>query len=132
MGSFVVGSLPPIDEVAVVDLSGLSVHARGFVSQASAAPSFAVSGGVAQRIAALWRSLPAGEQARCHIPPFGLRFYSAGRVVCQASICWQCNNIYGEMQGEAFSYEFDATSDAGRALLLMLEEIVGHPAAEEP
>jgi hypothetical protein len=33
----------------------------------------------AERIAALWRGLPPGEEARCHMPPFGLRFWSAGK-----------------------------------------------------
>src|SRR5688572_11429846 len=80
-------SLPSVDAVDLVDLSG--VYANGvddYMDAAADAPSVRVSGAEAERIAALWRQLPPGEQARCHVPPFGLRFYAGGRVLSRASI----------------------------------------------
>lgn len=82
----------------------------------------------AERVAALWRALPVGEQARCHVPSYGLRFFAAGRLVCQASICWQCNNIWADADGRRFRYEFDATHPRSRELLAACEQaIAGGP-----
>jgi hypothetical protein len=123
-------SLSTIDEVEVVDLCGLAVGPGTFVTQAAGAPAVRLSGADAQRISELWRSLPPGEQARCHVPPFGLRFYSRGRLLAQGSICWRCNNIHGEAMGETLFYEFDASHKTARELLALLERAVGHPATE--
>src|SRR5262245_7195887 len=106
-------SIPTISgaaEVAVVDLSGLRINARNFVTDATQAPAFKTASADATRIISLWQSLPADEPMRCHIPPFGLRFSVAGVVACQGSICWKCNNIYGESNGSSFCYTFDGTS----------------------
>ena len=67
---------------------------------------------------------------RCHMPPFGLRFYSAGDVIAQASICWECNNIYGEVKGRKLYYGFDASQAASRELLALAERVIGHPSAD--
>ena len=55
-------SLPPIDEVEVVDLAGLNINAGSFVTDAAGAPSVRVGGSTAQRIAELWRS-----RSRCGV-----------------------------------------------------------------
>jgi hypothetical protein len=76
-----------------------------------------IQGEAAQTIAQLWRQLPPGEQARCHIPPFALRFIADGVVICQGSVCWKCNNILGEVDGKRFWYAFDSDSDIAQSLL---------------
>ena len=96
-------SLPDISSVEVVSLEGVEAdRADQYMDNAAAAPSVRLDGDAAQRIAALWRRLPPGEQARCHTPPFGLRFRTGERVVCQASLCWECNNSSGNGEGRRF------------------------------
>src|SRR5262249_11198172 len=76
-----------------------------------------VKGQEAQIIAELWRKLPAGEPARCHMPPYGLRFWQGEKMVCQASVCWACNNLYGNAGDEAVYYAFDAKRGVSKKLL---------------
>jgi hypothetical protein len=83
-----------------------------------------------QQIISLWQALPPGESARCHVPPFGVRFFSGETVMCQASICWRCNNIYGEAGGQQFYYFFDAKAPSSRSLLSLFEALLGTPAVE--
>jgi hypothetical protein len=114
--------LPPIDAVEVVDLADVCPDGvEAFMNAATDAPSARMSEGDAQRIAALWRGLPAGHQARCHNPPFGLRFYHREQLVCQASICWECNNIFGSSGGERLCFEFDASDAVSCELLAACE-----------
>ncbi|HLO86169.1 MAG TPA: hypothetical protein VK203_14330 [Nostocaceae cyanobacterium] len=85
------------------------------------APFVRVKGETAQQIARLWRQLPPDEQMRCHIPPFGLRFYIGNKLLVQGSVCWQCNNIYVEENGEDLVYEFDAQHPHSQQLLALLQ-----------
>jgi hypothetical protein len=119
-------SLPPVRSVDVVVLdSGAAVSRVSEFIHVAAVRSVCVAGQAAQAIASLWRQLPPDQQARCHIPPYGLRFHSDSGLICEASICWQCNNIYGQACGEGFVYEFDALANASRRMLAMLRETVG-------
>ncbi|MGL6094784.1 MAG: hypothetical protein ACRC7O_03135 [Fimbriiglobus sp.] len=118
MSAFDPSLLPP---VAVVEVR---VVRRG-------GPTIAAEAGAAARIADLWRRLPPGEQARCHIPTYELRFLTGGEVVCSGTVCWDCNNIHGVFGGEPFAYEFDATAPASQALLAEVRRAArGSPAAE--
>jgi hypothetical protein len=111
--------------VEVVVLSDVDPpRVSDFLKAAGDAPSVTVKGATALRIAQMWRELPPGETARCHIPPFGLRFIADGRVICEGSICWECNNIYGNAGGRAFFYEFDTEAAGSQALLVELRRIV--------
>lgn len=134
MATVTPSSLPPIDAVDVVDLSDVvdvgAGGADGYLRAADDAPGVRVSGAAAERVAGLYRGLPAGEQARCHVPPFGLRFYAGGRLLGRASICWRCNNIFGDAGGEPLFFAFDASHPTSRALLAACEQAVGRPAAE--
>jgi hypothetical protein len=51
-------------------------------------------------------------------------------MLAQASICWRCNNIHGEANGEELFYEFDASQQPARELLSLCEQATGHPAAD--
>ena len=121
MEDYAPASLPPITSVEIVALKSIiAIRVSQYMQSACNAPSVSIGGDDAQRIADLWRSLPPGEQARCHIPPYGLRFRDKERVVCEASICWECDNIYGEANGRQFSYEFDASHATSTMLLAEL------------
>jgi hypothetical protein len=124
--SFDPSSLPAIDQVDVVDLRAVDPNSVAqYMDRAADAPSVRTAGVDAQRIAAPWRALSPGEQMRCHVPPFGLRFYAAGRLICEASLCWQCNNLFGREGSERVAYVFDASTAAARELLAACERAFG-------
>jgi hypothetical protein len=54
-----------------------------------------ITGQEAQDIVAVWRKqrFTRYTEAACHQPPYALEFYSKGRVVLFATICWMCNNV---------------------------------------
>lgn len=114
MENYLPSSLPTISIVEVLVLKNVDI---ADIREAVAVPSVSLQGEDAQRVAALWRLLPTGKRYRCHIPPFGLRFLDGGVVICQASLCWDCNNIFGNANGNAFAYNFDAMAPVSRGLL---------------
>ena len=65
-------------------------------------------------------------------PPFGLRFYSRGRLICEASVCWECNNIFGNARGEHLWYGFDASHEHSRELLAACKRAIGRAGADVP
>lgn len=124
-------SLPAVDAVEVVNLRGLNPkRVSEYMAEAKHSRCVRLVGNEAQQIAAAWRSLPEGEQARCHIPTFGLRFYAGGELILEASICWQCNNIAGKAGAESVFFVFDGEHAQSRELLAMLEQVMRKPAGE--
>lgn len=91
--------------------------------------------GEREGIVRLWRTLPEAEQRCCHMPSYGLRFY-AGRapfqpvLLLEASLCWQCNNVYLRLRGsiQSFYSTFDRDGPASQRLRDLLTKI----ASEEP
>lgn len=70
----------------------------------------------------VWRSLPEADQARCHMPVFGL-YMMVGpniQIHTRASICWQCNNIIVAEKDARKSYGFNSQSNEGQALFRLL------------
>ena len=113
-----------IDAVDVVNLKDIdSDRVSEYMPNATNAPHVQLTGEPAQQIANLWRHLPPGAFARCHIPPFGLRFYRNGELLLQASICWQCDNIFGGAQGDGFSCSFDAQHGTSQKLLVLCKQV---------
>jgi hypothetical protein len=101
--------LSEIDVVEIVNLRGINPdRVSEYMKFSANAPHVKVENDSAQQLASLWRQLPSGIQARCHIPPYGLRFYFNNELQLQASICWECDNIFGDVKGENFSFAFDA------------------------
>lgn len=82
------------------------------------APHKLIEGQAVQEIVNLFRQLPSGNPARCHTPPLGLRFYTVDGLQRQCSICWECNNIYGD-----FQYDFDAKDSISQDLLALLTQL---------
>jgi hypothetical protein len=116
--------LPQVDSIDVVNLKDFDVdRVSEYMQKAIDTDHIKVVGDLAQQIANFWQQLPPGEQFRCHIPPFGLRFYSNGKLQLQASICWECNNIFGDLEGNNFSYEFDGQHQISQALLEICKKV---------
>ena len=117
--------LGAVDAVEVVDLRDvLGNRASTFMEEAQSAPCVRVTGETAQKIAQLWHELPDAEQMRCHVPPFGLRFFREEKRVLQASICWHCNNIFIDKDGENLSYKFDGRHQSSQQLFAILQNIM--------
>jgi hypothetical protein len=125
MNKYQPNSLPAITSVEVVSLRGRYPKRMDYMLDTTGARSVMQEGAPAQRIAELWRSLPPGEQMRCHTPPYGLRFFRDGELLCQASLCWECNNLFGDVQGDDISYVFDAKHPVSQDLLVVLKSVMG-------
>jgi hypothetical protein len=118
-------SLPLIDEVQIVDLSRIvPKRVELYMDAAAEAPHVTVADRRALDIAELWRALQIGQQDRCHVPPFGLRFFRQHALLLSASICWQCNNVFGSDQHGLIHAEFDAAHTSARDLFLRLSAAV--------
>jgi hypothetical protein len=114
--------LPDIDAVELVDLEDLQPNlASEYMRIAKNTPFVHVKGETAQQIAHLWRQLPPAKEKRCHQPPFGLRFYVGNKLLVQGSVCWECNNIYAEENGENLVYGFDAQHPYSQQLFALVQ-----------
>ena len=92
-----------------------------------------LTGAKAHAIAELWRHLPTpAMQMRCHMPPYGVRFYAGDHLITEATICWRCNNIRLTDIEHAGGYSFvtfDGTASVSKQLLDMFNKLTGHTAA---
>lgn len=118
--------LPEVDAVEVVDLRGIIANRiNEYMAGGIFAPNVRVTDEKAQLLAHLWRQLSAAGQMRCHIPPFGFRFYHSGALLLQASVCWRCNNIFIKMDEKDLSYQFNGMDANAQELLALANEIMG-------
>ncbi|QOV91912.1 hypothetical protein [Humisphaera borealis] len=117
-------SLPPFDSVEVVDLDGDITTTAARMFGQTPAKRVRATGAQAQRLGDLFRALPPGEQARCHIPPFGLLFRLGETVVAAVSICWQCNNVHGHGGQVSLYFQFDASAKVSRELLAACKKAI--------
>jgi hypothetical protein len=121
--------LPEVDGVEVLTLGKLTSSTGESTFSMKHWAVFAVAAAVqadehlTQHIAELWRKLPPGEQARCHVPPFALRFFAEGEVILEASLCWHCNNIWLREEKTENVFEFDARAEVSQELLAVLKAI---------
>ena len=104
------GRIDAVDVVAL-DASARVGSVSEFIRSSGALGEIRLTDEDAERIAALWRALPSGKQARCHSPPYGLRFWLAGRKLLEASICWECDNVFGYAGDDTlhFAFEFEGS-----------------------
>ncbi len=116
--------LPNIDALDVLDLGGEFPKMLDNLVMSSCV--IKVEGELAQQVANLWRQLKPSQSARCHMPPFGLRFYCKGELILQASICWECNNIYLWQKDNPFLflYGVDLEQPSAKKLFSLLEGIM--------
>ena len=126
MNSYDPKSLPQIDAVEIVDIRRLEPNmVSQYMDNAGSCPRVRREGDAAQPLADAWRALTPDMSARCHIPPIGFRFFCAGAVILEASVCWRCNNLFGLSEGTEISYAFDSDSEAAQALFTLAEEAMG-------
>lgn len=115
----------------MVSLRGLNPNrVNEYMVAAKEARRVRLIGLEAERIAQLWRALPEAEQKRCHVPPFGLRFFAGNELVCEASVCWRCNNIFGNAGADDRFFQFDGSLASSRELLKACETALGEAVAE--
>lgn len=125
MNYYAPSQLPDIDVVELVELRGLPpTIVNEFMIIPKNVRFVRIKKETAQKIAYLWRQLPPGEQMRCHYPPFGLRFYMGNKLLVQGSVCWECNNIFVQENGENLIYEFYAQHPHSQQLFALLQHIV--------
>ncbi|MFT5684192.1 MAG: hypothetical protein ACI8RZ_005133, partial [Myxococcota bacterium] len=79
------------------------------------------------RFQELWNELPEAGQMRCHVPIIGVRFNSISDPIAEISICWQCNNMFGETEQGSFHRTFDGESDSARELLSLCKRLLSIP-----
>jgi hypothetical protein len=54
-----------------------------------------IEGQEAQKIADVWRGQGWNgySAAACHQPPYAIKFYSKGKLILFATVCWDCHNM---------------------------------------
>lgn len=117
------GRIDAVDVVAL-DAAAPVASVSEYIRSSGVVGEIRLTGEDAERIAALWRALPPGEQARCHIPPYGLRFWLSGRKLIEASICWQCDNVYGYAGNQAVHFGFDSKAPVSVSLLMQCRHVL--------
>lgn len=87
-------NLPAIDKIELLKLKPRADRpvedaAGGIVA------TKVLKGTEAQKLASLWRRQTyTANLAACHEPAYAIKFYSRGRLITYASVCWSCNSIY--------------------------------------
>ena len=118
-------SLQPVDGVDVLELrpgdSWPELH--GFVRK-GVYRGVSVEGEGALRIADLFRKLPEGEQMRCHVPRYGVRFRRGERVLAEFSLCFKCNNAFGYVKDDEASFVFDGQKEPSQSLLAAVKDVM--------
>lgn len=81
--------LPPVNKVELLKLKLDGDQWNGDILD-----SRVLTGAAARKIAALWRKQTyTSGLAACHNPAYSIKFYSRGKLLAYASVCWSCNNI---------------------------------------
>ena len=124
--------LAPITKAEVVVLAKTETRSgealKGFFGYHELS-NVTVAGARAKDLAQLYRQLPDGMTARCHIPTFAIRFYQAEKLLLEGSFCWTCHNFYGEQKGEAIHFAFDAQHPQAQVLRQRFIALTGHDPA---
>ena len=109
--------LPPVDKVELEKFKTSEMWVESIEA------TKVVEGREAQAIASLWRTQNYRSISPiCHYPAFGIKFYSKGKLILYASLCWQCDNMVfltpklGSKQG------FDGSSRKGKELLAVFSK----------
>ena len=77
-----------------------------------------IEGREVQAIAALWRTQNYRWRTPiCHYPAFGIKFYSKGKLILYASLCWECDNIVFLEPRLGVKQGFNGDSRKGKQLL---------------
>jgi hypothetical protein len=111
-------NLPRIDKVELLKLKLIEDRWNGDILATKV-----LTGADARKVASLWRRQTyTSALAACHNPAYAIKFYSQGKLLVYASVCWSCNNIFlitpqltetqsfrgGDRRGEQLSEIFDS------------------------
>jgi hypothetical protein len=127
--------LPNFDKIKVYALSGEPFRGeQGFPilpydgAVSKIVDEKEITGKQAEAICKLWRTLSdEPNQAMCHSPPYGFRFYKGDELIYQTSMCWKCNNYYGPNdEGKSIWYGLK-TDKQSAALLKLCRKLLPHP-----
>lgn len=105
--------LQTIDKVEL-----LKLKKEGDLWQGQIEFSKTVEGAEAQKIASLWRTQTYyPNSAICHFPGYGIKFFSDGKLLMYATLCWECNNIGFQTPDLKKTQGFGGEDKKGQALL---------------
>jgi hypothetical protein len=83
-------NLPRIDQVELLQLKVIEDKWNGDIVATKL-----WKGAKARKLASLWRRQTyTSSLAACHNPAYAIKFYSQGKLLGYASICWSCNSIF--------------------------------------
>lgn len=83
-------NLPQIDKVELLKLTLVEDRWSGDILAIKI-----LEGASARKVANLWhRQSYTSGLAACHTPAYAIKFYSKGKLLAYASVCWSCNNIF--------------------------------------
>jgi hypothetical protein len=104
--------LPAVDKIELEKFNPTEMRIESIVA------TKVLEGKEAQAVAALWRKQDYRSiVATCHYPAFGIKFYSNGKLISYASVCWECENIMFLTPKLSARQGFDGTSKKGKELL---------------
>jgi hypothetical protein len=81
-----------------------------------------LSGDAAADLVTMVSVLPWGEQARCHMPRYGLRARLHDGALLALSICFECNNARTFQDSDRGWFTFDGSSPEATRLLERLRQ----------
>lgn len=104
--------LPHIDKVELLKLKLIEDRWNGDIL----ATKF-LTGTEAQKVASLWRRQTYTLNiSACHNPAYAIKFYSRGKLLAYASICWSCNDIFMIMPALTGTQSFEGGDKKGEQL----------------
>ena len=81
-----------------------------------------LTGQDANNLAFIWRNqIFQPFISACHNPVHGVKFYSKGKLMVYASICWECNTIALETPYINDTQSFDGSAKQGQQLLQIFQ-----------
>jgi len=109
--------LPPIDKIELQEVEASELWIKRVLATKT------IEGREAQSLASLWRSQKYGGMGdACHNPGYAIKFYSQGKPIAYASLCWECKNIEFVEPDLNDSLGFAANSARGRQLLAVFKK----------
>ena len=76
-----------------------------------------LKGTEAQRVASLWRKQTYNQSdSACHGPAHAIKFYSKGKLIAYATVCFACSNMFFMTPELKRTQNFDAGSKLGEQL----------------
>jgi hypothetical protein len=105
-------NLHAVDKVELFKLELKDDHWDGQVTA-----SKVLRGAAAQRVASLWRRQTyTSNLSACHEPAYAIKFYSRGKLIAYASVCWSCNSIFFITPNLQRTQSFDGGDKRGEEL----------------